>query len=89
MYPFVLDATGFFHLSTVQTRPSHADRPTPVEMCRARDEQRRVRDPPCMTDFGHVRSTSNVNITVPIEQIIYIVKKASKQHIVYGYLRGL
>jgi len=71
MYSFFLDATGFFDLPTVQTRLSHANRSTLVEMCRARDEQRRVRDHPCTTDLGHVE-TQATSILQPLYSRLYI-----------------
>ena len=45
---------GVLSRHAVQTSPSDADRPALVEVRRARDEQRRVRGPPCATDLGHV-----------------------------------
>ena len=69
--PFVLDATGFFDLSAVQTRTSDANCSTHVEMCRARDEQRRVRDPPCTTDLGHVEAQAT-SILRPLYSRLYI-----------------
>jgi len=69
--PFVLDATGFFDLSAVQTRSSDADCSTHVEMCRARDEQRRVRDRPCTTGLGYVEAQAT-SILRPLFSRLYI-----------------
>jgi hypothetical protein len=45
----------------VQTRPSHSNRSTVVEVRRARDEQRRVHGPPYTTDLGNVGIYVKVN----------------------------
>lgn len=68
---FIICVTG--GVSAVQTRFGHSTRPTVVEMRRARDEQRRIHDPPCRTDFGHlgVHATPTPSITSTVQQIIY------------------